>query len=72
MTGYEAEVNGVRLFVCSSPALFSPRGLDRGTALMLAHADIRPGMKLLDLGCGTGVVGAYAAKCGAQVWMSDV
>ena len=44
MTGYEAEVNGVRLFVCSSPTLFSPRGLDRGTALMLAHADIRPGM----------------------------
>ena len=72
MTGYEAEVNGVRLFVCSSPTRFSPRGLDRGTALMLAHADIRPGMKLLDLGCGTGVVGAYAAKCGAQVWMSDV
>lgn len=72
MTGYEAELDGVRLFVCSSPALFSPRGLDRGTALMLRHAAPGPDMKVLDLGCGTGVVGAYAALRGAEVYLSDV
>ncbi len=72
MTGYEAELDGTRWFVCSSPELFSPRGLDRGTALMLRHAGLEAGMKALDLGCGTGVVGAYAALRGAEVFLSDV
>ena len=70
--GYEAEICGKRLFVCSDAALFSPRGLDAGTAAMLAHIEIAPGMKLLDLGCGTGVVGTYAAMCGAEAWLADV
>jgi 16S rRNA (guanine1207-N2)-methyltransferase len=69
--GYETEICGQRLFVCSDAALFSPRGLDRGTALMLAQTEIKPEMKVLDLGCGTGVVGTYAALCGASVWLSD-
>ena len=70
--GYEAEICGKRLFVCSDAALFSPRGLDAGTAAMLAHIEIAPGMKILDLGCGTGVVGTYAAMCGAEAWLADV
>ena len=72
MTGYEAEIGGRRLFVCTSEALFSPRGLDRGTALMLRATPIPAGARVLDLGCGAGVVGAYAALCGAEVWMTDI
>ncbi|MBR5519424.1 MAG: methyltransferase [Clostridia bacterium] len=71
LIGYETEIGGKHLFVCSDAALFSPRGLDLGTAVMLAQTEIGVGQKVLDLGCGTGVVGAYAALCGAEVWLSD-
>lgn len=47
----------------STWGLFSPRGIDDGTAMLLRHADIRPGEVALDLGCGYGVIGlAIAAQ----------
>ena len=54
--------------------LFSPEHIDRGTLAMLSSVALTPGMKVLDLGCGCGVVGITAArKCGAEnVVMSDV
>jgi len=45
----------------TAPSLFSPGGVDPGTAAMLARAELQPGDKVLDLGCGYGVVGVYAA-----------
>lgn len=55
-------VNDVEILLSDTEGLFSPRGLDRGTRAMLTLAEIRPGMKVLDLGCGAGPVGIYAAK----------
>ena len=54
--------------------LFSPRGLDAGTKAMLSCASFRAGDKVLDLGCGYGVVGVYAAKLigGRAVTMADI
>lgn len=54
--------------------LFSPAHADRGTLAMLSLADFRPGLRVLDLGCGWGLVGVAAAKiCGAEnVWMADI
>ncbi|HIE99863.1 MAG TPA: methyltransferase domain-containing protein [Fuerstia sp.] len=46
----------------TQPDLFSPRKVDAGTLAMLKSAQLSPGDKLLDLGCGYGVVGIYAAK----------
>lgn len=34
--------------------------------------EVRPGERLLDLGCGSGVVGALAARAGAQVTATDL
>lgn len=57
----------------ASPQLFSPKGLDTGTHAMLSVAEFHEDDKVLDLGCGYGVVGVLAAKLiGAdKVTMSD-
>lgn len=65
---------GMSLSFDARAGLFSPTHADRGTCAMLSFADFQPGMRVLDLGCGWGLVGIVAAKiCGAQnVWMADI
>lgn len=41
---------------------FSPRKIDKGTLAMLSAAKPEYGQKILDLGCGYGVVGIACAK----------
>ena len=74
MTVIRAEVLGEALELRTAPGLFSPGHVDRGTLAMLSAAGFEPGMKVLDLGCGCGVVGIVAAKkCGQEnVWLVDV
>ena len=61
------ELMGQRLELETRPGLFSPERVDRGTLAMLTHARFQPGMKVLDLGCGCGVVGILAARlCGEE------
>ena len=69
-----ADLLGESLRLETRPGLFSPEHVDRGTRAMLSVADFKPGMKVMDLGCGCGVVGILAAKkCGAEnVWLADV
>lgn len=69
-----AEVLGQALVLETSPGLFSPEHVDRGTLAMLSVAHFEPGMQVLDLGCGCGVVGVVAAKiCGeANVTLCDI
>jgi len=54
--------------------LFSPDNIDKGTLAMLSQVEFTSDDKILDLGCGYGVVGITAAKIiGAEnVVMSDV
>ena len=69
-----AECLGQRLELETDPRLFSPGHADRGTLAMLSAAHFSPGMKVLDLGCGCGLVGIVAARlCGEEnVIMSDI
>ena len=69
-----AVVLGEELELWTREGLFSPRQIDRGTQAMLSTVALEPGMRVMDLGCGCGVVGIAAARiCGAEnVWMSDV
>lgn len=68
-----ANVLGEKLSLETCAGLFSPEHVDRGTLAMLSAVALTPDMKVLDLGCGCGVVGIVAAKkCGAEnVWMLD-
>lgn len=59
--------------VVGLPGVFSAAKPDKATALMLGHLeglDLR-GQRTLDLGCGTGLIGAWAAARGAQVTLVD-
>ena len=58
----------------TSPDLFSPGQIDKGTLAMLSVVEFDATGKVLDLGCGYGVVGIVAAKIiGADnVVMSDI
>jgi 16S rRNA (guanine1207-N2)-methyltransferase len=71
---FVVDINGIELKFEASGVVFSPFGVDRGTRALLSIALLSPGDKLLDLGCGYGAVGIYAAKIiGEQnVVMSDV
>lgn len=57
-----ARIKDIDLKFQTDDALFSPHGIDAGTMSMLSVADFLPGDKVLDLGCGYGVVGILAAK----------
>lgn len=54
--------------------LFSYKQIDLGTQRMIESIDLKPGSKVLDLGCGYGVVGIWAAHMigSENVVMSDV
>ena len=69
----EAEINGIKLTLHAHDSMFSPHAADRGTLAMLQCTEIKNGDKVLDLGCGTGIVGIYAAKLvgGENVVMTD-
>lgn len=69
----QTEIFGQRVLLETRPELFSPEHIDRGTLAMLSHVRIASGMRIMDLGCGCGVVGIVAAKIAGEenVFMSD-
>ncbi|MCM1055688.1 MAG: methyltransferase [Bacteroides sp.] len=58
----EAVINGISLTLYAHDSMFSPNAPDKGTLAMLTLTEISRGDKVLDLGCGSGIVGIYAAK----------
>ena len=65
---------GIRVELETDPELFSPRSIDRGTKHLLSVASLSPEDKVLDLGCGYGVVGIVTAQLvnsPSQVFLID-
>ncbi len=54
---------GQELYFETDNTVFSPSGIDSGTKAMLGTLTLEPGSKVLDLGCGYGVVGISIARC---------
>ncbi len=59
---YETIIFGNSLSLVTTEKIFSPRGLDLGTKGMLDNIVVKDKAKVLDLGCGSGVVGVAIAK----------
>lgn len=68
------EIKNVSLKFETDPSNFSPNNIDVGTLAMLSAVDFLPNDKVLDMGCGYGVVGILAAKLIGQenVTMCDI
>jgi len=70
----EEQVQGIELVLQTNEEVFSPTAVDKGTRAMLSFVEFEENDKVLDLGCGCGVVGILAAKqIGAEkVVMCDI
>ena len=62
------------LTIYSLPGVFSAAELDMGTELLLSTIDNKIKGKVLDLGCGAGVIGSMIKKSSpnAQITMTDI
>ncbi len=67
-------IKGFKLYFESNSDCFSPKYIDNGTLAMLAFVDFSATDKVLDLGCGYGVVGILAAKFSTpqNIFLTDV
>ncbi|HPE37860.1 MAG TPA: methyltransferase [Bacillota bacterium] len=65
---------GESLTLDTDASLFSPDSPDKGTLTMLSHITLTPEDFVLDLGCGYGTVGLWAAKKIGEkaVYMTDI
>lgn len=59
---FEEEIQGITLTLQTNEQVFSPTAIDKGTRAMLSFVHFSPEDKVLDLGCGCGIVGILAAK----------
>lgn len=63
---YNLSVADTAFTIKALPGVFSQNALDKGTELLLKHLpkdiDTQKTIKVLDIGCGAGVIGAFLAK----------
>ncbi len=58
----EFDIRNQHLQFKTRPGVFSKKGLDKGSRLLLENVEIPEGSLVADLGCGSGVIGMFAAK----------
>jgi 16S rRNA (guanine1207-N2)-methyltransferase len=63
---FRVEARGEVLDLETQPGVFAGNRVDGGTALLLQHLGVPPGARVLDVGCGAGVIGIIAHRFGAS------
>ncbi len=67
-----ALINGETYRFETTSGIFSKNRVDGGTMLLVGSVRVDKGDRILDLGCGYGVIGIVFAKSAASVVMADV
>ncbi len=67
-----AVLEGQEVEIAACEGVFAAGRVDAGAAALISAMRVEAGERVLDLGCGTGVVGLAAALRGAQVVATDV
>lgn len=68
---FKLQVLGNSLRLRSLPGIFAYDRLDEGTSLLLSQLDVPPSSRVLDIGCGYGIIGLVVARLGAA-WVDMV
>jgi 16S rRNA (guanine1207-N2)-methyltransferase len=63
---FTVEAHNAEVTIVGKPGVWAWDHLDPGTAALLEVVDVNPQDAVLDLGCGTGVIGAVAAHLASQ------
>ena len=63
---FSAEIRAQHYQIHTTWGLFSPKGLDAGTQLLIQHIQIEPDDRAIDLGCGYGPLGMMVARQAPQ------
>ena len=63
---FEGQPQGIRVELASLPGVFSHGRVDPATQLLGEHLAIPAGARVVDLGCGSGAIGLWAAQMGAS------
>jgi len=71
---FNLNIRGVDLEFNTSNKVFSPQNADKGTTAMISLVEFKDNDKVLDLGCGYGLVGILAAKIigAGSIYMTDI
>jgi len=71
---YQITIEGVQLTIASLPGVFSQQKLDVGTELLLSNLPNDMSGKVLDFGCGAGVISCFIGKkfSGTNLSLLDV
>jgi len=59
---YPLNIGSIKLSIAALPGVFSQQGLDKGTQVLLENLPTNYQGKVLDFGCGAGVISAYLAS----------
>ncbi|MFC1800621.1 methyltransferase, partial [Nanoarchaeota archaeon] len=70
----EAELRSKQFEFYTGSGVFSIGRVDRGTEILINNAIVEDGWRVLDMGCGYGVVGIVVGKCcpKCEVVMTDL
>jgi len=71
-TSHPIVVDGAQTELMACAGAFAPDRLDDGAAALISGMQIVPGTRVLDLGCGTGLVALAAGRQGGDVIAVDV